>query len=211
LETIISNHEYVKELEVENQVLNQTLRAALPQMVELPERHDAHRMAVELQLRVETLEQLRPEIEELPTDLSGVVELIERIYPDRIVFTPEARKSASDAAFQNIHIAWRLLRSIAVTLFDLCGTKCDLEREYRSRTGFELALTETSATKALREAVRQRTTIYRNRYLMSDAHVKYGSKPPRLLRVHFSIAEVIVVSHVGDHLETAGTRRGRGK
>ncbi len=213
----LDDHEFVSALESENEHLSKELRSIQKELAKvgaLPERFEAMAMAEELRLRVQILEQGRPDIEELPSDLIGVVDLIGHLYRDRIFFTDTARKSAGTASFQDVHISWRLLRSMATTLFDLFGSNCDLEREYRNRTGFELALTETSATKELTEAVRQRMVKYGDRYLFAGAHVKFGTKPPRLLRVHFTFpvgSPVIVVGHVGDHLETAGTKRGRGR
>lgn len=216
--TRLDDHVYVTELEAENKRLNEDMQMVmgqvLPKIVEFPERYEAHTMAEELRVRVQNLERMRPEIDELPRDLLGVVDLIQKLYPDRVFFTEQARKSAEVASFQDIHISWRLLRSMATTLFDLFGTNCDLEKEYRDRSGFELALTETGATKDLSEATRQRMIRYGDRYLFGGAHIKYGTKSPRLLRVHFTYrteSPVIVVGHVGNHLETAGTRRGRGK
>lgn len=209
-----TDYEYVKELERENSSVNETLQSFLPKLAELPERYEAHSVAEELRMRIRILESMRPDIEELPRDLLGVVDLIQRLYLDRVFFTEEARDSAKVATFQDVHVAWRILRSMATTLFDLFGTKCDLEREYRDRTGFELALSENSATKEIREAVRQRMVRYCNRYLLAEAHVKYGTRAPKLLRVHFTYrpgSPLIVIGHVGDHLETAGTRRGRGR
>lgn len=214
----LDDHEFVAALESENERLSKELRflqqELAPQIDSFPERYEAHTIAEELRLRVEILERMRPDIEELPADLLGVVDLIERLYRDRIFFTDEARESASEASFQDVHISWRILRSIATTLFDLFGSNCNLEKEFRDRTGFELAITETSATKELAEAVRQRMVRYGDRYLFAGAHVKYGNRAPKLLRVHFTYrsgSPLIVVGHVGDHLETAGTRRGRGR
>jgi hypothetical protein len=42
------------------------------------------------------------------------------------------------------------------------------------------------------------------------AHIKFGSKAPRLLRIHFALdrdSQRVIVGHCGDHLDTAGTRR----
>jgi len=109
-----------------------------------------------------------------------------------------------------VRVAWRLLRSMATTLFDLYGTGVDLEREFSNRTGFELALTESGATKAGAEIYRQRLVRHADRIIYAGGHVKFGNRAPRLLRVHFAFppdSPRLLVTHCGDHLETAGSRR----
>ena len=45
-------------------------------------------------------------------------------------------------------------------------------------------------------------------------HIKHGSRAPKMLRIHFAFDEQnkrIVVGYVGEHMDTAGTKRGRGR
>ena len=86
----------------------------------------------------------------------------------------------------------------------------DVEREFRDRTGLEMALTEGRATKRNGELWRERALISNNRTYYAMGHVKYGRRPPKLLRVYYAVpvdSSVIVIRHCGDHLPTAGTRR----
>lgn len=160
--------------------------------------------------RAEALEVLRVDIPDLPRNLPEVVQLVERLYPDGITFTDDARASAEDAAFQDPWVSWRLLRALATVLPDLLGQDVDIPTEFKSRTGFELAFSEGCATKHDARLMRSRTTLLWNRTVYESGHIKYGNKPPKLLRVHFAIetfSAPIIVTHCGDHLKTAGTRR----
>lgn len=210
----LDDHEYMAMLEADNTALHQWRRKVQPRIANWPEMYEARRMAAELRTRIKLLETQRTDVEELPSNLLEVINLAERLYPDRLAFADTARKSAREASFQDIHIAWRMLRSMALSLHGLYETSSNIPRDFCNLTGFGLALTESSATRADPELIRERLVNYGNRLLYAEGHVKYGNRAPHILRVHYVFPEgspQIVISHVGDHLETAGTRRGRGR
>lgn len=154
----------------------------------------------------------------LPASLSEVVDVIARLFPDRIVFTDRARKSAETASINNaageIPEAWRCLHHMATTLWDLyfedgADTGAVLTR-FQNATGLDLALTESKETKKDNKLMALRIEPYKGDDLAIQAHVGFGNRPPKILRVHYAAYQkdrVIVVGHCGDHLRTAGTKR----
>lgn len=145
---------------------------------------------------------------ELPKNLIEVIELIEKIHSDRITFTEDAKKSAKEATWVSNHMAWQCLWSIATVLHDLffesTEEQIDIERAFKERTGFELAMTEGRQTRRDPKLLKQREIEYQGLRLNIEPHVKCGSRKPKLLRVYFSPhseSKKIIVGHCGNHLE----------
>lgn len=157
-----------------------------------------------LESKIKTISHLS----ELPKNLFDVIELIEKIHPDNIVFTQQAKKSVKDATWVPVDIAWPCLWSVATTLhslfFEDSEEQMDIEKIFQERTGFELAMTEGRQTKKDSKLLRQRKIEYEGKELTIEPHVKYGNKKPKLLRVYFcpdNECKKIIVGHCGDHLE----------
>jgi hypothetical protein len=208
--------DYIEELERENAILREKQaryeRDILP-LAEFarrtPKIEELQEEVARLRYQVEATARNRIDLRELPSDLVAVLDTIELFYCDRLVFAPEARRSAAETSFHDLHAAWRVLRAMATTLHDLYTNGArDIERAFREQTGLELALTEGSETRKNPQLRRHRTVELGGRQFDISAHVKFGSRPPRQLRVHYAVAHgVILVGHCGDHLPTAGTRR----
>jgi hypothetical protein len=152
------------------------------------------------------------DLEELPDTLSEVIELIERLYPGRILFTERARKAAADATFRRIRIAWKVLRAMATVLYELhidAGLPLfEIKKQFREKTGFELAIGESEATRTHRRLGPLRQLRYNGQDLDISTHVKYGTSAPDCLRVHYHplIEEKrLIIGHCGDHLDTTRT------
>lgn len=154
----------------------------------------------------------------LPGNLLEMVNLIEQLHAGRIVFTNRARQPAESAqinkAAGELKHAWRCMWAVATDLheliFDENSDGGSLVEQFRSRTGFDLALTERKQTKKDARLRKLRTDTYKSEEIDITPHVKYGNKEPKCLRVHYHAHrgdEVIVVGHCGDHLETYGTRK----
>ncbi|MBL8881013.1 MAG: hypothetical protein JNG88_18005 [Phycisphaerales bacterium] len=154
--------------------------------------------------------------------LVQAIETIERMFPDRIVFTAEAKQSAERAGFNELRDemaeAWRMLWHLATTMHDLClGSESyagKLDDVFRQRSGgIDITLTERKLTKADGEARAARRVIFEGKELDITPHLKLGRDPDTCLRVHFAAHRradgtgVIVIGHCGDHKKTAGTRK----
>jgi hypothetical protein len=218
--------EYMRLLEAENTQLARAVEALKqekreieeqlrPKLLELPELYAERLTSIDLERKLLAVEAVRPDIEQLPEDLPAVLQLIERMYPDRILFCDAARESARTArlneASGGIGIAWRLLRAMALVLHDIyMEGAVDIARSFRDQSGFDLALGEGASTRNDIELMRSRFVEHAGTVVDVGAHTKYGNREPRLLRVHYAFCAHcvrIVVGHCGDHLETAGTRR----
>ena len=166
---------------------------------ELSERH----------LKIEAISNL----EKLPKNLSEAVELIEVIFPEKLSFSEEAKKSAKTASSIPIDFAWSCLFQMATTLHDLFFVESekgiDIEKEFADRTGLDLAMTEGKQTKRDPNLLKLRTIVYEGKEISIMPHVKSGTKKPKLLRVYFcpdQEKKKIIVGHCGDHLDNYSTQ-----
>lgn len=162
----------------------------------------------------------------LPVEsLCEAMEVIETLFPDRVVFTAEARRSAERAEFNSLRRELpqvvRLLWHLATTMHELLyrdgtesGRIVDLFRERSG--GFEMAMTEGSMTNRDASASAARRVDFNGETVDITPHLKLGPVQNKWLRVYFGKAtnlhgqQILVVGHCGDHLDTAGTRRRRG-
>ena len=163
----------------------------------------------ERHLKIEAISHL----EELPKNLSEAVGLIEVIFPGKLSFSEEAKKSAKAASNIPIDIAWPCLFQMATTLHDLFFVESekgiDIEKEFNDRTGLGLAMTEGRQTKRDPSLLKLRTIVYEGKEISIVPHVKSGTKKPKLLRVYFypdQEKKRIVVGHCGDHLDNHSTQ-----
>jgi len=184
------------------------------------ERDYHRRSAVEAEQRARQLSDQREilsHLREMPESLSDVIEVVGRIWSDRIVFTERAKASAQKASINKARSelpqAWKCIWAMATELHELLfqpdSAKGNIPQEFRVRTGFELTFTEGKQTKQDKKFMRLRRDVFRGREIDITAHVKYGNTDPRCLRVHFCALHserIIVVGHCGDHLDTYGTQ-----
>ncbi|MGD2070049.1 MAG: hypothetical protein PVI57_15355 [Gemmatimonadota bacterium] len=156
-------------------------------------------------------------LQELPRTPADALELATLLFPHRLRVTEKAHKVAADASSDDPGAAWRVLVAMAGELHRLhfdedAGDRSALEiREaFRERTGFDVAFTESKSTKASDRLRSLRTIEYEGEEVGLLWHVKWGTRPPRLIRAYYHPdprRKLLVVGWFGDHLETAGTRR----
>jgi hypothetical protein len=149
-------------------------------------------------------------ISQLPLDAAACVDLIARIFSNRIAITAETRAGLEKCrTFIDIHTAWAAFFQIATTLWDIhFGDEHsgNIQKEFRDRTGLELGITEGSKTKDDKKYLKLRNVKWQGEEVCALAHVKIGSD----FRIHYfpdSTQSILVLGHCGDHLDTAGTRR----
>lgn len=160
--------------------------------------------------------ELLPELKRHVRDLEGVVGVYSRIHADRLIFSDEAFKSARE--FANCPIldrAWDMLHHIATTLYDLKfgeEESGDIASQFQHTSGFEYAKTEGKQSKADSSICASRRITVNGHDYEIWPHIKFGTKPPKTLRIHFAFCEdsqKIVVGFVGSHMENATTRKVR--
>lgn len=153
----------------------------------------------------------------LPASVVSTLETVCALHPTRLAFTRRALESAGRASINShpgeMPKVWSILWEMATTLHSLAFTadgSGDIATEYRNRTGYEIALTETKLTNKDNKLSSLRKDDYEGKTIDITPHVKYGNREPKCLRVHFWLDndhERIVIGHCGDHLDTSGSRR----
>lgn len=147
-----------------------------------------------------------------PRDMIQVLKFVENLYPSKIAVHENALKSAKDAKFRNIDEAWQALRAIALHLHSLYFEESgiNIENQFKSRSGFEVSLTEGKLTKQNKAATNERQINYNDEIVDITPHLKIGVKDTNLLRIHYYVDrenKVLVIGHCGNHLATYGTGR----
>ena len=210
----------VADLEGANEELAEDLDERDGQLDQLKHEADYYRVECE-QLReklsaAETASERMQVLRQLPKTVAEVAQLMEQLHPGRIALTQEAKKSAERATLDDPNVAWECLHALATVLPKLAfeESSSDIAACFRSETGFDLALTESSTTNRDASLVKLRKITFDGGQWDISPHVKYGTKPPKCLRVHFALdveRKRVIVGHCGDHLKTAGTRRRKGR
>ncbi|WP_422452110.1 hypothetical protein [Endozoicomonas sp. ALC066] len=153
------------------------------------------------------------EMDKLPESLTEVVDITISSFPTKLSFTDRGVKSAQDYKNGNeiVGEAWEMLRKMASTLHRLIFDEKsgDLEGQFKTETGYDLAMTEGRQTKRDSSLMRLRKDTYEGNEIDITPHVKFGNKEPKLLRIHFYPDEenkLIVVGHCGEHLDNFTTK-----
>lgn len=201
----------VQESDLERQELDERLRQVERQ------RDDANRRVQDAHGRVRASESQLEAINSFATWPRSVAEVVERIavlHSTRVLFTQEATRSAEDARLEDLAEAWRCLWSVATLLHDLYLRDglppSRVVEEFRSRTGFDIALTESKQTQNDKKLMALRRVTVDGENFDVTAHVGFGNRDPDMLRVHYAVDRErgrLVIGHCGGHLTTAGTRR----
>lgn len=150
----------------------------------------------------------------LPSDLCGVMRMVEYLWPDRIEFTANAFETAQDYKC-SVSDAWRVLRTMATDLWDVWfgpNSSADRFGTFQARFPYELARTETSPTKKNRRLEKIRTIDVDGRKVTMRAHLKaqFNGQP---FRVYFDPDETkkkIIVGICGPHPDSHGTLMNHG-
>lgn len=147
-------------------------------------------------------------LNKLPSSLSDVVEIMISSYPSKLFFTERAIKSAEEYQYGDdvYKQAWEILHHMASTLHRILFDERpgDMESAFRNKSGFELAMTEGKQTKKDPGLMKLRKVLYRGDEVDITPHVKDGTRPPNIIRIHFypdMDHQLIVVGHCGEHLD----------
>jgi hypothetical protein len=145
----------------------------------------------------------------LPEDLLSALDLLEALHGGTLVFSERARKAAAKVRTYEVQEVWQCLWAMATILRELFfnqSVPLDVEDAFRNRTGFRLALSESSETKKDKSLMRLRKDTFEGKEIDITPHVKVGAT----FRIYFAVdrdAQRLIVGHCGEHLDTAGTRR----
>jgi len=152
------------------------------------------------------------------SSLDSLLQRISEEHEDKVLVLQQALKSASNVRRfkqlspdrkKNVH-NW--LISVPEILHGLSYglSEGNLEAKYRDQSGFELALTESKATKGDKKLMKHRAVTIGGKKLIATAHIKFDEQDLclRLYYVKHPSEKKLVVVHCGDHLPTARYRRG---
>lgn len=151
-------------------------------------------------------------LEEFPTKLAEFLTYLQQNCSN-LVILEEALRSAESHTLKDLSKAWKLLRAVAIELHGLKYIEKvgnELDTEFKNRTTFEFAWTESFQTKDDRALMDKRKRVYKGKEIHFMSHVKFGVKPDNLLRVyiHFDDDEKkIVIGHCGEHLPTGSSKK----
>lgn len=172
----------------------------------------------DLESQVEGIKQLTT----LPLSLANILTTVENLFPNRIEVADNALVSARE--YSNEHdgywrrpeqlaIAWEMVFGLATKLHDLVfvDESKNLEDDFgRFFSTFELAMSEGKQTKKDSRLMALRQISHGGEQIDITMHIKYGTRKPKMLRLHFAIkreAKKLIVGHFGDHLENYSTRK----
>ncbi|HEY1053910.1 MAG TPA: hypothetical protein VGE24_02215, partial [Emticicia sp.] len=104
---------------------------------------------------------------------------------------------------------WEVLWHMATTLKDLYISSSQIDvNNFRSKSGFEIALSEGSLTKENKELMQYRKLDYNNRIVDITPHIKVDRKGKNLRIYYYYDRELekVVIGHCGNHLPTHGSK-----
>jgi hypothetical protein len=162
-----------------------------------------------------------PQLSALPTNLAEVLERLVTLFPNRIVFTEDAKAAAEEYSneqgrfwckLEQLALAWKMVFDAATHLYELVFQQQSkrLEEDFDAVSQFELGMTEGKQTKKDARLMKLRKTAYKGKEYDITPHIKYGNKAPKMLRLHFAIdrdTRLLVIGHFGDHLDNSSTRK----
>jgi hypothetical protein len=165
----------------------------------------------ESSMRVRVLDE---EFHTLPSSLSDVLRIQAALHSQRLELSAEAQKTAEEyGEFQHLREAWQMLHHLARDLWDLTwGDErgCDLERRFLERSGYQLAMSEGRQTKRDASLMSLRQITHGGQAFDITPHIKWGNRPPKILRIHFAFDNQrrrFVLGWLGDHLDNATTKK----
>lgn len=152
-------------------------------------------------------------LQKFPTSLLEVVITCKEIFSNQLVFSDAAVKSAQDADFDDYTALWNNIHAVATKLHSYIFSQSlslgNAAKKFQADTAIRIALTESSTTNSDKKLMAKREQIYEGKAYDCSPHITL-SKKKAFLRIHFcpiNDEKKILISHCGDHLETAGTRR----
>lgn len=145
----------------------------------------------------------------LPESKREVLELVSRLFPDKIGFTARAFSSANDATAskEEIHHALMdMVNHLHPLVFS--DDSVDVRQEFKARCGREVALTELGTTRNDSTLMGERNDKYEKTDIFCEPHVKVDKNTTRLYYDQYESdrQQLLVVGKVG-HMSTSGTRR----
>jgi hypothetical protein len=150
-----------------------------------------------------------------PRTVRESLELAVKSNSTRIIATDRALKTAERefADFGEVEKATQMFQSIADHLWEAYFGETrggNIRQNFRERSGFDVALHESSTTKGTERLMKLRDDTYDGKTIRAEAHVKWGNQPGNQIRVHYDVdheRKLIVISAVVDHFPVSSSNR----
>jgi hypothetical protein len=201
--------ELAAEIEEELDLAMGELERAKTRILELQQENFALSWAPEHASRPEPAS--KPGLPAWPMKATQIADVFLDRYPDRLAFTDRARKSLEECRTAP-DVLWNALHDLAEIAWDLFRTPgTDVARAFNDRSTFEYARGAGSMTRKDSGLIAAYKDVWQGREIDVQPHLKNGAREsdPKFIRVYFAYdvpSGRIVVSHVGKHLDTYGTR-----
>lgn len=144
--------------------------------------------------------------QKIPSKLSlnGICTIFEILYKDRIIIPQSVLNSLSECKFDDFSIFWEMLSSLTELLYDKKFTRESSELNKLDRIGrFEYAATEGKMTNKDKKLTTLRKIELNGKTYDISAHIKYGNRPPKCIRIHFAYddnSKKIIIGFIGTHM-----------
>ena len=150
---------------------------------------------------------------QLPREYPDSFEALRRFAPfyRHLVFAEDAWNPAMKYHnFKDFNIAWGMLHDLDKLLWDVVFVKRgDIARAVNDNTIYEYASGEGKQTANDSRLAKMRKFEFEGKEYEMWAHLKYGNKPGKQLRIYFAIDHEkrrIIVGYIGEHMDNATTR-----
>jgi hypothetical protein len=167
----------------------------------------------------EQVQQAIASFAKLPSTLPEALTKIGQLFPQKVVISTNAFKTAGEHAQAQAHwrkaesvmIAWEMCFNLVTKGYDLFFNTGggDKKKLFKEQTGFDMAMTEGKQTKKDSRLMDLRQIEFDGQQFDMTPHLKYDTKPEQLLRIHFAIDDKnqrLIIGHVGAHIENATSR-----
>lgn len=144
--------------------------------------------------------------QEIPSKLSlnSICTIFGVLYKDKIIIPQSAISSLSECKFDDFSIFWEMLSSLTGSLYDIKFTTGSSELNKLDRIGrFEYSATEGKMTNKDKKLTTLRKIEFDGKTYDISAHIKYGNKPPKCIRIHFAYddeSKKIIIGFIGTHM-----------
>lgn len=212
--------EVVNEILDEKEILEHENRMFKEQINELGEENyslrsqlDALQPIVQNYRTMQSVFEIRRNMQKLPSTAQEVCNYFEDVYSDRIAFTNNGRKSLREC-YTQVNLLWEALFHMSTVLYDLYFVECSpvFHKAFQEKTGWECSRGEGSNTHKDSFLMRQYIDNYEGREIDIETHVKngYNESDPKFIRIYFGfdkVSEKIIIGSCGKHKENATSRK----
>lgn len=159
-------------------------------------------------------EEVIQSLQQLPHNATGILDVITSIFPGRICVTDRGYRTAK--AFNTdsekiISDLWCATYELATKLYEIIfnSDASDFVNAFESQSSYGLAMSEGKQTQNDSSLMRLRKDEFEGREIDITPHIKFGTRPPKMFRIYFSIdrdMNRLIIGTYGPHLDNFSTQ-----